>query len=184
MNFEIFASEKEGADWILSKEKCIEAMKNADMVILVMGKSYGHIPTICEFPFDGNTSVTHAEYKIAVKYNKPILIYVKDVEEREERQADFINSVRNFNDGYFTAKYQDVPQLEERLRSDMPSMIARLLQNRYRYHRQSEPQVIKFNRELDVYRYVADCIIWVLKNIPSPSLMLCGGRTSSPSQKF
>ena len=51
-------------------EKCIEAMKNADMVILVMGKRYGYIPTICEFPFDGNTSVTHAEYKIAVKYNK------------------------------------------------------------------------------------------------------------------
>ena len=66
MNFEIFASEKEGADWISSNEKCIEAMENADMMILVMGKRYGYIPTICEFPFDGNTSVTHAEYKIAL----------------------------------------------------------------------------------------------------------------------
>ncbi|PMF25890.1 hypothetical protein BCV19_25590 [Vibrio splendidus] len=84
---------------------------SADIFILILGNSYGWIPT--EGPKkELNISVTHLELKHAQKLGIPVLSFLKNLEygsdsdsEDAKRRDEFRKEVQDWNGGYFTTGF-------------------------------------------------------------------------------
>ncbi|UCC65657.1 MAG: DUF4062 domain-containing protein, partial [Anaerolineae bacterium] len=97
--------------------------RQCDIYLGIYGTRYGWVP-----PGD-RVSVTEMEFQEARKQGKDILVYVKDVPEREEAQVEFLRRVEDFDEGYFRRPYFTTPeQLAEWVKED----IAKLVSRRYR----------------------------------------------------
>jgi len=97
-----------------SREACLEMARECDIYLGIYGARYGWVP-----PGD-QVSVTEMEFQEARKQGKDILVYVKDVPEREEAQEDFLRRVEDF-EGFFRRPYFIIPeQLAEWVRKTSP----------------------------------------------------------------
>jgi len=67
--------------------ECLERVKESDAVILILGGKYGTLT-------ENGLSVTHLEYSHAIKFNKPVFLYLLDVPERESDQIKFVEEVK------------------------------------------------------------------------------------------
>jgi hypothetical protein len=111
VRFEDFGAQPEP-----SREVCIAAVRSSDVYVLLLGPNYGYV-----FPETGQ-SATHDEWVAAVQQGMPKLVFRKNVPdgETEPRQAEFIETVRDYATGVFYATYGDVadlmPQVVEKLR--------------------------------------------------------------------
>lgn len=88
LNIEIIALDKQPlADILSPKIKSIEKVKESNIYILFIGKTYGGIP------IDDYVSYTHREYKTAKQLGLPILVFLTDDGEREERIKELIEEI-------------------------------------------------------------------------------------------
>jgi len=113
--FERFRSENMGSIARSPQEVCDEMAEDCDLFILIVGARYGWvIPEL-------NISVTEREYDIAKKNNPgKILVYIKDVERREERAKKFMDKVSDFKTGYFRPKpFDSLSALKDQAENDI-----------------------------------------------------------------
>lgn len=105
-----------------SPREVVETMaRECDIYIGILGARYGWI-----IPGEG-ISVTEFEFRTAREREKPILIYVKDVPEREPEQDDFVKKVEDFETGFFRRDYfSDVEQLKAWLKEDLQYLLAQV----------------------------------------------------------
>jgi len=178
-NYDVFASEFEGSKWESASETCLEQLRNADLLILILGDTYGYIPSKRDFPFDGKTSVTHGEFLVAGAHQKPVLIYLKKGCTPEPRQAGFIQQVKQFHDGCFVSHFASCRELLDRARADVPDLVARLIRGQYRSPKGHLPIVIHCKTARDVHRVGAKALSWIFAKVNAPSLLLTGGGTNS-----
>jgi 6-phosphogluconolactonase/glucosamine-6-phosphate isomerase/deaminase len=178
-NYDVFASEFEGSKWESASEICLEQLRNADLVILILADKYGYIPSKRDFPFDGKTSVAHGEFLMAEAHQKPVLVYVKKVTAPEPRQGGFIQKVKQFHDGCFVSHFTNCRELLNRTKEDVPNLIARLIRGQYRSPEGHLPVVIHCKTARDVHRVGAKALSWIFANVNAPSLLLTGGGTNS-----
>jgi hypothetical protein len=82
--------ETTGADPSTVIDASLRAVRDSDIYVGLFGYEYSEI--------------TVKEYREAVKFKKPCLTYVKKVEERDDRLADFINNVLKNDFKYFVFK--------------------------------------------------------------------------------
>lgn len=77
---------------------CLAAVRAADAVVLLIGGRYGEA--------DGTSGVspTHEEFREA-RDRAPVLVFVQDSVEREPLQQEFLNEVRAWATGHYTASF-------------------------------------------------------------------------------
>ena len=85
---------------------CLQAVRSADLVVLILGARYGAVQG------SSGVSPTHEEY-LEAKASKPILMFVQEGVEREERQDKFIAEVGAWQAGHFRAGFKTADELRD-----------------------------------------------------------------------
>ncbi|MGH3699659.1 MAG: DUF4062 domain-containing protein [Pseudonocardiaceae bacterium] len=81
------------------QQACLAGVRNADMMILILGSRYGHVQA-------SGLSPTHEEYREA-RDTRPVLVFIQQDVDPEPQQAEFIREVRGWEQGHFTAEFED-----------------------------------------------------------------------------
>jgi hypothetical protein len=82
-------------------------VRNADAMILVLGSRYGHVQS-------SGLSPTHEEYREAGD-TRPVLVFIQQAVDPEPQQAEFIREVRGWEQGHFTAEFEDTEELRDKV---------------------------------------------------------------------
>lgn len=90
-----------------SKDACLQAVRECNLFVLILGKNYG------EKTEDG-ISVTHAEYLEAKNQNKPIFVFIEQGD-KEQLQKEFIQEVENYSDGNFRKKFSSTDEFKKEI---------------------------------------------------------------------
>lgn len=85
---------------------CLQGVRSADLVVLILGARYGYVQG------SSGVSPTHEEY-LEARARKPILIFVQEDVEREEEQSKFIDEVSAWDAGHFRASFRTADQLRD-----------------------------------------------------------------------
>lgn len=76
---------------------CLAAVREADVVVLLMGERYGAVQP-------SGLSATHEEYREA-RDRKPVLVFVEECGTREPAQQAFLDEVQRWETGHLRASY-------------------------------------------------------------------------------
>jgi Domain of unknown function (DUF4062) len=85
---------------------CLQGLREADLVVLVLGERYGATQP------SSKLSATHEEYREA-RGRKPVIAFVKDGVTPEPEQAAFIKEVQNWEGGLFRGGFVAVEDLRD-----------------------------------------------------------------------
>lgn len=85
---------------------CLQGVRSADLVVLILGSRYGFVQG------SSGVSPTHEEY-LEARGNKPILMFVQEGVERDEQQAKFIADVGAWQAGHFRAGFKTADELRD-----------------------------------------------------------------------
>ncbi len=113
LDHEVLMAERFGARSDSPQQACLGAVREADVVLFVLGERYGEVQP-------SGLSATHEEYKEAVKYSA-VLVFVRQGVTPEPRQAEFIAETRPWQTGGLTGGFSD----PESLRDEVTRALAR-----------------------------------------------------------
>lgn len=85
---------------------CLQGVRSADLVVLILGARYGFVQGA------SGVSPTHEEY-LEAQGRKPILMFVQEGVEREAPQAKFISDVGAWQSGHFRAGFKTADELRD-----------------------------------------------------------------------
>ncbi len=105
LGHEVVRAEDFGARTDSPQVACLDAVRQAEAVILLMGAHYGAIQS-------SGLSATHEEYREA-RERCPVLVMVRDGVERESGQAEFLTEVRDWAQGHYTNAFTSADQLRD-----------------------------------------------------------------------
>lgn len=95
-----------GASASTPQQACLEAIRNCDLVILLLGEHYG-------FRQPSGKSATHEEYEEAVTERKPLLAFVQGGVHHESDQERFVQEVRGWSGGAYSASFSSPEELRD-----------------------------------------------------------------------
>ena len=87
---------------------CLAAVRESDAVVLILGAEYGPRQAA------SGLSATHEEYREA-RDSGPVLAFVQECDARSEEQGAFIQEVRNWEQGHYTASFRDANDLRDKV---------------------------------------------------------------------
>lgn len=92
------------------QQACLAAVRQSDVVVLVMGTAYGARQS-------SGLSATHEEWKEAQREGKPVLAFIEDVEERQREplQVAFVQEVEDWTGGHFRETFSSAMELQEKV---------------------------------------------------------------------
>ncbi len=105
LRHEVIRSEELGAVTESSQVACLSGVRDSDFVILLLGARYGYVQ-------ESGISATHEEFREA-RDSKPVLAFVQQGVEPEERQCEFIAEVRKWESGIGTSDFSDPASLRD-----------------------------------------------------------------------
>lgn len=108
LRWDVIRAEDFGARPDTPRRACLEAVRAADVVILVMGADYGAIQ-------DGGLSPTHEEWREATKSQKPTLVFVQTVDARDQLQQAFLEEVQGWSAGRFRESFGSPQELRDKV---------------------------------------------------------------------
>jgi tetratricopeptide (TPR) repeat protein len=128
LGLEVIRAEAWRSSWASPREVLREMVHVSDLYIGLYGRRYGYV-----LDPDG-ISATEFEFLEARQVGKPILVYVKGLQEGERRdpqQEAFLERVLDFNTGVFRRpEFQKVQELEDWARQDVAELIGRLVREK------------------------------------------------------
>jgi hypothetical protein len=107
LGHESILAEKFEASTLTPQAACLGALREADLVVLLVGSRYG-------YPQASGLSATHEEYRDARGRKDTIVLIQKSVD-REPAQADFLNEVQEWEAGHLTRSFSSPTELQEAL---------------------------------------------------------------------
>ena len=108
LRWEVLRAEDFGARPDTPRQACLEAVREAEVVVLVMGAHYGAIQ-------DGGLSATHEEWREAAKSQKPTLVFVEAVKARDQNQRAFLEEVQGWSAGRFRESFSSPQELQDKV---------------------------------------------------------------------
>src|SRR5215211_835617 len=99
-------AEDYGASPDTPQQKCLAGVREADVVVLLVGARYGH-------PQESGLSATHEEYREVREEGRDVLAFIQDGVEREPDQQRFLDEVQSWNSGVYTENFADPEGLRE-----------------------------------------------------------------------
>ena len=103
LDFQIVRAEDFGPSDSTPQQACLEAARDADVVVLLLGQAYGPRQP-------SGLSATHEEYREA-RGHRPVLAFVQESVAVDHEQADFIREVRDWESGKFTIGFSTSDEL-------------------------------------------------------------------------
>jgi hypothetical protein len=85
---------------------CLQGVRGADLVVLLLGGRYGAVQ-----PASG-LSPTHEEFREA-RDHKPVLVFVQEGVEREAKQEAFVAEVQAWQSGYFRSSFKTAGEVRD-----------------------------------------------------------------------
>ena len=89
------------------QQACLEAVRQADVVILILGARDGAVQP-------SGVSATHEEWQEAVGFQRPVLVFVESVAEREPAQQQLVDEVQDWAGGRFRESFRSAEELRDR----------------------------------------------------------------------
>lgn len=83
---------------------CLDGVRSADGVVLLLGERYGWVAP-------SGLSPTEEEYDEARRTHKRILVFLEDVPSREPRQEAFVRKVQDYVEGYWRKTFKTADEL-------------------------------------------------------------------------
>lgn len=105
LRHEPLMAEDFGASLNSPQVACLTALREADVVLLVLGDRYGAVQA------NSGLSATHEEYREA-RGRKPVIAFVQDGVVPDAEQSDFIAEVQGWSDGLFRGGFKDSGDLQ------------------------------------------------------------------------
>lgn len=105
LGLDVVRAEDFGASAGTPQQACLAGVRDADVVVLVLGDRYGQVQP-------SGQSATHEEYREA-RERVPVLAFVQDGITPEPAQAAFIDEVQSWEQGHFTAGFSSEAQLRD-----------------------------------------------------------------------
>lgn len=106
LGYEVLRAEDFHASPTPPRLACLQGVQNSDVVVLLVGERYGD-------PQSSGLSPTHEEYEEALRNNLPVIVMVQNNVRREENQTNFLNKVREWNDGHYTESFDSPTNLRK-----------------------------------------------------------------------
>lgn len=113
-----------------SWDRLVSAIEECDLFVLILGESYGWIPSSGPMADEGK-SVTHLEFQAAQKCGVPVLVFVKrldlshaDESEDAQRRDRFRSEVEEWDGGLFRSEFDLARDLGEDVQRAVTSVIA------------------------------------------------------------
>ena len=94
-----------GASPNAPRTECLAAVRDADVMILILGSEYGELQA-------SGLSATHEEYREA-RESTPVLAFVHKGSVRTGDQAMFVDEVREWESGHYTGSFTDAAELRD-----------------------------------------------------------------------
>ena len=117
LSYNIFVSEYAGS-FPTPRDTIISELQNSDVYICIVGAKYGY-----ELEVDGRKiSATHDEFLNARKESKEILVYVKNVTDRESKAIAFIKEIGDYAEGYKYQNFSNNQDLLKFIKKDLAKM--------------------------------------------------------------
>ena len=85
---------------------CLQGLRDADLVLLILGERYGAVQGTSDL------SPTHEEFREA-REHQPVLVFVQEGVQREARQDTFVAEVQAWQSGYFRSVFKTAEQLHD-----------------------------------------------------------------------
>jgi hypothetical protein len=105
LKHEVLRSEDFGASPTTPQRVCLAGVREADVVLLLIGPRYGMLQA-------SGLSPTHEEFRDAQERG-PILVFVQKGVDREEPQEAFLNEVQSWSSGLYTASFTTAEDLRD-----------------------------------------------------------------------
>lgn len=105
LRHEVKRAEDFGASPASPQEACLAGVRWADVVLLILGERYGD-------PQASELSPTHEEYREA-RERCSVLALIQDGVEREPAQARFLEEVRDWVSGHYTASFSTPEEIHD-----------------------------------------------------------------------
>lgn len=87
---------------------CLQGLRSADLMVLILGERYGTVPP------GSKVSPTHEEY-LEARDRKPILLFVQEGVSREPRQVELLRDAQGWGGGLFRAGFRSPEELKEQV---------------------------------------------------------------------
>lgn len=114
LGHEVIRAEDFGASPGTPQQACLGGLRDADVVVLVVGARYGAVQP-------SGRSATDEEYREA-RESKQVLVFVESIVDREPEQETFLAEVQGWARGYMTESFAE----PEALRSAVTKQLHRL----------------------------------------------------------
>lgn len=106
LGFEPISAETFGAGVSSPRVACLQGVRKADVVVLILGADYGTAQRV------SGLSATHEEYREA-KDRRPVIAFVQEGVEREPAQQEFVREVEDWSGGLFRGGFRTTDQLRD-----------------------------------------------------------------------
>lgn len=116
LGFMPYMAEEFGALPQTPREACLEGVRNCDIYVGIFGERYGYVAN------DSGMSATEEEYKEARELGKPLLCFVSRDEQREDRQAKFLQGVMDYCGGLGVAFYDSPSDLKDQVTKSLSNL--------------------------------------------------------------
>ena len=108
LGYEPVLSEDFDASAPSPRATCLAAVREADAVVLLLGAEYGPRQA------SSDLSATHEEYREA-RESGSVLAFVQECDVRSEEQTAFVQEVRNWEQGHYTASFRNANDLHDKV---------------------------------------------------------------------
>jgi hypothetical protein len=106
LRHEPVVAEEFGAQASSPQVACLQGLRSADLVVLILGDRYGYAQG------SSGVSPTHEEY-LEARDRKPILVFIQSGVDRDEQQAKFISEVSEWQTGHYRASFKTADELRD-----------------------------------------------------------------------
>jgi hypothetical protein len=110
LRHQVLRAEDFGAIANSPQRVCLAAVREADVVVLIMGERYG------ESQSASGLSPTHEEFREALDHCQ-VLAFVQDGATLDKKQSEFVQEVRAWASGQYTASFSAAEELREAVTS-------------------------------------------------------------------
>lgn len=105
LRFQAVMAEDFGAQPSSPQIACLQGLRSADLVVLILGEAYGAVQQ------SSGLSATHEEYREA-RDTKPILAFVQEGVSPDPQQTAFLAEVQAWEGGLFRGAFRDAEDLQ------------------------------------------------------------------------
>ena len=122
LNYNIFASEASGANQA-ARPAILDELKRSDIYICLVVQRYGY-----EIEVEGRRiSATHDEFIFAKNCKKFILVYVKKMQNREQKTVCFLSEIGHYETGVKYQEFSNTQELGEHIKLDIARIVREIL---------------------------------------------------------